>query len=297
MSVCQVKSVLYVVATPIGNLDDMAPRAVKVLSQVDIIAAEDTRHSLRLLNRFGITTRMLALHEHNERTQTQHLLSLLRAGKSIALVSDAGTPLLSDPGYHLVRSARAAGMVVTPIPGPCAAIAALCVAGLPTDRFVFEGFPPAKASARRAHFHALVGEPRTLVFYESPHRIAACLSDMRSEFGDAREAVIARELTKKFETIRAGTLQELCDTLVPPGGEVQGEFVVLVHGASNALANTIEGEAERVLAVLLRELPLKQASALAATITGLSKNRLYERALDLQRGSKELKASDESPPE
>ncbi|HEX7044793.1 MAG TPA: 16S rRNA (cytidine(1402)-2'-O)-methyltransferase [Burkholderiales bacterium] len=272
---------LYVVATPIGNLEDLSARAVRVLGEVDLIAAEDTRHSGKLLQHYGIRTKVVSLHEHNERTQTPRLVEMLRAGKSIALVSDAGTPLVSDPGFQLVRAARAQGVRVSPLPGPCAAIAALSVAGLPTDRFVFEGFPPARASARRAAFAALKHEPRTIVYYESAHRIVDSLADMAAEFGDERPAVLARELTKKFETIWSGTLGELCARVAEPN-ERLGEFVVLLHGAPAAARAAHEADAERVLQLLLEALPLKEAVALAARITGAPKNRLYQRALALK---------------
>jgi len=277
-------AVLYVVATPIGNLEDMTPRAVRILSEVDLIAAEDTRHSSKLLRHFGIRTETTSLHEHNERNQVPTLIEFLRGGKSIALISDAGTPLVSDPGYRLVCAARTAGIRVVPIPGACAAIAALSVAGLPTDRFVFEGFPPARSAARRIAFRALVHEPRTIVFYESAHRIVASLADMVAEFGEPRTATLTRELTKAFETTHHGTLREL-HTRVSNASEQQlGEFVVLVHGAPNE-ASEVSQDAERTLDILLTELPLKQAVALATELTGAHKNALYRRALARQAKS------------
>jgi 16S rRNA (cytidine1402-2'-O)-methyltransferase len=200
---------LYVVATPIGNLEDMTARAIRILSQVDMIAAEDTRHSRKLLKHYGIKANMLAVHEHNESEQIPWLIESLRAGKSIALISDAGTPLISDPGFKLVRAVSAAGFTVVPVPGACAAVSALSAAGLPSDRFVFAGFPPAKAAARRRFFRKHAGEPYTLIFYESPHRIMESLADMATEFGAERQGVLARELTKKFETFSAGTLAAL----------------------------------------------------------------------------------------
>lgn len=274
---------LYVVATPIGNLEDLSPRARRVLSEVDLIAAEDTRESGKLLRHFGIATKTTAFHEHNEREQLPRLLSLLQAGKSIAIVSDAGTPLISDPGYQLVRAARAAGIPVIPVPGACAAIAALSAAGLPSDRFTFEGFPPAREAARRAAFERLAREPRTLIFYESPHRIAASLSDMAEIFGPGREAVFARELTKHFETIRLGALSEVAEWVRRDENQSRGEIVVLIRGAPAAEEGALDAEAERVLRILLAELAVKQAAALAARITGARKNLLYERALDLVR--------------
>jgi len=271
---------LYVVATPIGNLEDMTPRALRVLREAEVIAAEDTRVSGALLRHFGIATRPVAVHEHSERGQIEPLLAQLRQGHSVALMSDAGTPLVSDPGYRLVRAAHEAGIPVVPIPGACAAVTALSAAGLPSDRFAFEGFPPARSAARRAFFEALRQEPRTLVFYETPHRILASLADMAAVFGAAREAVVARELTKKFEDIRHGTLAEQYAWYAEHAGEQRGEFVVVVRGAQPTAANVVD--AERVLRVLLEALPVSQAAALAARITGGKKNELYEEALRLQ---------------
>src|SRR3989344_1889843 len=275
---------LYVVATPIGNLEDMTPRAIRILSEVDLIAAEDTRHSGKLLKHFGIEAKTEALHEHNERSQVPRLIEILQAGKSIAFITDAGTPLVSDPGFHLVRSARQAGLTVIPVPGACAAIAALSAAGLPSDRFVFEGFPPAKSAARRAVFEKLREEARTLIFYESPHRILESLEEMTEIFGPGREAVLARELTKQFETVRSGTLTELSEWVKRDPHQQLGEFVILIHGVPRAEREAVDEEAERVLRILLEELPVSQAAALAAKITGLKKNRLYEYALSLKGG-------------
>jgi len=273
---------LYVVATPIGNLEDMTPRAIRILSEVDLIAAEDTRHSGKLLKHFGIEAKTEALHEHNERSQVPRLIDILQAGKSIAFITDAGTPLVSDPGFHLVRSARQAGLTVIPVPGACAAIAALSAAGLPSDRFVFEGFPPAKSAARRAVFEKLHEEARTLIFYESPHRILESLKEMTEIFGPEREAVLARELTKQFETVRSGTLTELSEWVSRDPHQQLGEFVILIHGVPRAEREAVDEDAERVLKILLEELPVSQATALAAKITGLKKNRLYEYALNLK---------------
>jgi len=275
---------LYVVATPIGNLEDMTPRAIRILSEVDLIAAEDTRHSGKLLKHFGIEAKTEALHEHNERSQVPRLIDTLQAGKSIAFITDAGTPLVSDPGFHLVRSARQAGLTVIPVPGACAAIAALSAAGLPSDRFVFEGFPPAKSAARRAVFEKLREESRTLIFYESPHRILESLKEMTEIFGPGREAVLARELTKQFETVRSGTLTELSEWVNRDPHQQLGEFVILIHGVPRAEREAVDEEAERVLRILLEELPVSQAAALAAKITGLKKNKLYEYALSLKEG-------------
>jgi 16S rRNA (cytidine1402-2'-O)-methyltransferase len=273
--------VLYVVATPIGNLEDFSARAIRVLSEVDVIAAEDTRHSAKLLYHYGIRTPVASIHEHNERDQTPRLITQLRAGKSIALISDAGTPLLSDPGFNFVRSARADGVPVVPIPGPCAAIAALSVAGLPTDRFVFEGFPPPRSAARRTAFQTMCNERRTIIYYESSHRIVESVADMVEIFGPGRPAVLARELTKKFEAVRSGTLAELHARLVNHVNEQQGEFVVLIHGAADVAAKSTT-ETDHVLRILLDAVPLKEAVTLASRLTGAHKNQLYDRALVLK---------------
>ncbi len=272
------KGVLYVVATPIGNLGDLSPRAARILAQVEVIAAEDTRHSTPLLRHFGIATPLVALHQHNERAQSMRLLERLAAGESVALISDAGTPLISDPGYHLVQSAHAAGHPVVPVPGPNAAICALSAAGLPTDRFVFEGFLPARRAARRRRLEELREEPRTLVFYEASHRIMETVEDLGEMLGGGRRGAIARELTKLYETIYTDTLAGLLAWLRADRDHERGEFVVLVQGAQAAGAGD-EEEAGRVLDILLQELPVKQAASLAARITGVSRNRLYERAL------------------
>ncbi|MCG5534534.1 16S rRNA (cytidine(1402)-2'-O)-methyltransferase [Ectothiorhodospira mobilis] len=272
--------VLYVVATPIGNLGDLSPRAVEVLRDVDGIAAEDTRHTAGLLTHAGIRTPLVSLHEHNEERQVPGLLSRLQKGEALALVSDAGTPLVSDPGYRLVRAAREAGVRVSPVPGPCAFVAALSASGLPSDRFLFEGFLPARAPARRRRLQALAGETCTLIFYESSHRIAAGLEDMAQVLGGARPAVVARELTKTFEQIQGGTLASLNTWLAEAADHRRGEFVVLVAGAPDAPAQTLDPEAERILALCLREMPLKRAARLTAEITGLPRNRLYARGLE-----------------
>ena len=279
----QSAGVLYVVATPIGNLGDISTRALEVLKTVALVAAEDTRHSKKLLSHYGIAATLLAVHEHNERDVTDKLLRILAAGEDVALVSDAGTPLISDPGFYLVRAARQAQLRVVPVPGPSALIAALSVAGLPTDRFVFEGFLPAKQVARQQRLQALATETGTLVFYESSHRICDCLADMAAELGAAREATVARELTKTFETIKHGKLAELVNWVRADSNQQKGEFVVLVQGAKARERSSIDAAAEQVLAVLLAELPLKQAAGLAAKITGLSKNALYEHGLKLKK--------------
>ena len=276
---------LYVVATPIGNRADITQRALEVLGNVTQVLAEDTRHSGALLRSLGITTPLLSLHEHNEQAQVDGVIARLREGHDLALISDAGTPLISDPGYRVVRAARQAGILVVPVPGPSALITALSVAGLPTDRFVFEGFLPAKAAARRAQLQTLVAETRTLIFYESSHRIQECLADLAEIFGGQREAVIARELTKAFEQVQGGMLAELNAWLAADANRLRGEFVVLIAGAPPTEESEIGAEARRVLEILLRELPVKQAAALAAEISGARKNALYQLALEL--GGKE----------
>lgn len=274
---------LYVVATPIGNLDDISARALRILREVALIAAEDTRHSARLMQHFGIGTPLAACHEHNERDQGGRFLARLEAGEDVALISDAGTPLISDPGYHLVRQARAAGFAVVPVPGACALIAALSAAGLPSDRFIFEGFLPAKAAGRRARLEQVREEPRTLIFYEAPHRILECLEDMRAVFGGERQALLARELTKTFETLKGLPLDELCAWVAADSNQQRGECVVLVAGwQAPEGEEAVSAEALRVLDLLLAEMPLKRAAALAAEITGVRKNLLYQVALTRQ---------------
>ena len=267
--------ILYVAATPIGNLADVSVRLRATLEAVDLIAAEDTRHSAALLRHHGIATRTLALHEHNEREASADLVRRMQGGANIALISDAGTPLVSDPGYRLVRAARAAGIPVSPIPGACAAIAALSAAGLPSDRFAFEGFLPAKSAARRAALQVLRADPRTLIFYESSHRIVESLADLAAEFGGEREAVVARELTKQFETVLDGTLAGLAQRVAVDADQQRGEFVVLVKGAGDDddAAKLIEGL--RVYRILSAELPPSRAAKLAAEITGAPRKALY----------------------
>jgi len=266
---------LFIVATPIGNLDDLTPRARRTLADADLIAAEDTRHSATLLQHFGIATRCVALHEHNERDVSADLVERLRAGTTIALISDAGTPLISDPGFRLVRAAREAGIRISPVPGACAAIAALSAAGRPSDRFVFEGFLPAKAAARRAHLQALRHETRTLVFYESSHRIVETLADLAAEFGTGRRAVVARELTKLFETVLDGTLADLSARVSADANQQRGEFVVLVGGADDDAAAARLAAGRRAFDLLRRELPPGRAARLAAEISGAPRNALY----------------------
>ncbi|MDB6061829.1 MAG: rRNA ((1402)-2-O)-methyltransferase [Verrucomicrobiaceae bacterium] len=269
-------AVLYVVATPIGNLSDMVPRAVSILQSVELIAAEDTRHSRRLLDHFNIQTRCIAYHDHSGPADLAKLLVELQSGNSVALISDAGTPLVSDPGFRLVDAALSAGIKVVPIPGSCAVIAALSAAGLPTDRFVFEGFLSAKMQARQQRLRELQRESRTLVFYEAPHRLFEMLADCAAIFGEARVGVIAREITKLHETIYRAPLGELSRWVVEHQQD-RGECVILIHGDQRE--SVIAAESEQVLRVLLEELPVKQAAALAAKITGLKKNDLYDLAL------------------
>ncbi|WP_345940442.1 16S rRNA (cytidine(1402)-2'-O)-methyltransferase [Pseudomonas sp. MS19] len=277
------KGTLFVVATPIGNLEDISARAIRVLNEVSLIAAEDTRHSARLMQHFGIATPLAACHEHNERDQGGRFISRLQAGEDVALISDAGTPLISDPGYHLVRQARAAGFAVVPVPGACALIAALSAAGLPSDRFIFEGFLPAKAVGRRARLEQVKEEPRTLIFYEAPHRILECLEDMRLVFGDERPALLAREITKTFETLQGMPLVDLHSWVASDSNQQRGECVVVVAGWQAPESDAaVSSEALRVLDLLLKDMPLKRAAALAAEITGVRKNLLYQVALERQ---------------
>jgi 16S rRNA (cytidine1402-2'-O)-methyltransferase len=272
---------LYVVATPIGNLEDISARALRVLKEVSLIAAEDTRHSSRLLAHFGIQTPLAACHEHNEREEGGRFLGRLQTGENIALISDAGTPLISDPGYHLVRQARAAGVAVVPVPGACALIAALSAAGLPSDRFIFEGFLPAKAAARRARLETLKEEPRTLIFYEAPHRILESLRDFEDVFGGGRVAVLGRELTKTFETLKGLPLGQLRAWVEADSNQQRGECVVLVEGwHAPQDESAVSAESLRVLDLLLAEMSLKRAAAIAAEITGVRKNLLYQAALE-----------------
>lgn len=272
---------LWVVATPIGNLEDISARALRVLAEVDLVAAEDTRHSRRLLQHFGIDRPMLALHDHNEDQRATVLLQRLQAGESIALISDAGTPLISDPGYPLVRLCREVGVAVHPVPGASALVSALSVAGLPTDRFRFEGFLPRKPKLRREFLQQLATETATLVFYESSHRVRDTLDDMLASFGEARQAVLARELTKLHETVLSGSLADLAQALDSDENQAKGEFVLMLAGAPEVVAAT-DQELDQSLRILMQELPLKQAAALAAKLVGVKKNAAYQRALQLQ---------------
>ncbi|MBY5947602.1 16S rRNA (cytidine(1402)-2'-O)-methyltransferase [Photobacterium rosenbergii] len=270
---------LYIVPTPIGNLADITQRALDVLANVDLIAAEDTRHTSRLLTHFSISTRTFALHDHNEQQKADYLIEKLQAGTSIALVSDAGTPLISDPGYHLVNRCRQADVKVVPLPGPCAVVTALSGAGLPSDRFSFEGFLPPKSKGRRDRFQELANDERTMIFYESPHRIMDSLADMLAVLGPERQVVLARELTKTYETIHGAPLGELIDWLGEDSNRTRGEMVLLVAG-HRAEKEDLPADALRTLGLLVKELPLKKAAALTAEIHGVKKNALYKWGLE-----------------
>lgn len=275
--------VLYVVATPIGNLADVSQRALGVLKGVDLIAAEDTRHSARLLQQYQIATKTMPLHDHNERDRAPDVVARLAQGKSVALISDAGTPLISDPGFHLVRLAHQEGIKVVPVPGASAMLAALSAAGLPSDRFVFEGFLSSKGTARKKRLEVMAADSRTVIFYEAPHRLLDTLTDMVEVFGVQRHVVLARELTKTFETIKGDAVEKLLQWVSDDPNQQKGEIVLLVKGVEvdeseeSDLANN--AEAQRILKLLMAELPLSQASALAAKITGTKKKPLYQLGL------------------
>jgi 16S rRNA (cytidine1402-2'-O)-methyltransferase len=278
---------LYVVATPIGNLGDLSTRAREILQTCSLIAAEDTRHTGNLLKHFGIQTPQLSLHEHNERDRAPELLQRLRQGAQIALVSDAGTPGISDPGFELVRAVAAEGFEIVAVPGPCAAIAALSIGGLPTDRFCFEGFLPARGAARRKRLQSLEAEPRTLVLYEAPHRLREMLEDCAEVFGAERQATVAREITKLHESTYRGTLRDLLGRATTDADVGRGEIVLILAGAPPQPADEggpdgHGGALDRVLKILLAELPLKQAARLAAQITETRDNQAYKRALQLK---------------
>jgi len=274
---------LFVVATPIGNLEDLAPRARQTLANVDLIAAEDTRHTGRLLSHFGIKTRLLALHDHNEEEITESLVADLANGKSVALVSDAGTPLVSDPGYRLLLAVHRRGIPVSPIPGPSALTAALSVAGLPTDRFCFEGFLPARKKARRDVLESLVNEPRTLIFYESVHRIEKTLEDLVTVFGASRPAFLGRELSKLYEQCVHAQLIELRDQIAKETIPNKGEFVLVVGGSTVTEASSID--IDRLLVELADKLPGKEVAKILSRATGEKRNALYQRLLDLTKRS------------
>jgi 16S rRNA (cytidine1402-2'-O)-methyltransferase len=269
---------LYVVATPIGNLDDIGVRAIETLRAVDVIAAEDTRHSGVLLRHLGITTHMVSLHEHNEERRAPALVERLQAGDAVALISDAGTPLVSDPGFRLVNMARSAGIAVSPVPGACALIAALSASGISAARFTFEGFLPATASARRTALAALVGEPRTMIFYESPRRVSALLADMIAVFGTDRPGALCRELTKQYETITSATLGKLGEWLGEDDNHRRGEFVVVVAGNPGDVEDACRPEWVAAVRELREVMPLKQAARIIASATGARSQVLYRLA-------------------
>ena len=272
--------ILYLISTPIGNLGDISQRAISALKEVDVIAAEDTRHSQRLLNHLGIRGQMRAYHEHNESKQALILVDMLEQGDSVALISDAGTPLVSDPGYRLVELAHSHNIKVVPVPGACAAIAALSAAGIATDRFVFEGFPPAKQAARLKYLSALEREERTMVFYISCHRVVETLDDMKQVFGGSRIATFAREITKAYETVRKTTLGELHEWVDADEKQRKGEIVLVVAGAEHKQYDDLD--LDNMLSVLIEELPVKQAAKIASRLSGANKNDLYKAALRLK---------------
>jgi len=280
----QINGVLYLVATPIGNLGDISFRAVEILKAVDLIAAEDTRHSRPLLDRYGINRPLFALHEHNEQQASDRLIDRLQAGQCIALISDAGTPLINDPGFPLVSRARAAGIIVTPVPGACALIAALSASGLSAARFAFEGFAPRTGVARRRSFESLVADERTLVFYEASHRIRDCISDIAVVFPAERRVVVARELTKLHESFLCAPAADMPALMDGAPENSKGEFVVMIEGAKPEPAQTGPSpEALRVLKLLLEECSVKSAAGIAARITGARREDLYRAALELKR--------------
>lgn len=270
---------LYIVPTPIGNLGDMSSRALEVLNQVSLIACEDTRHSGKLLSHFGIETRKTALHDHNERDRAQWIIQKLGNGEAVALISDAGTPLISDPGYHLVKQVRDAGFKVIPLPGPCAAITALCASGLPSDRFSFEGFLPSKEKARLDKLAGLKDDPRTLIFYESPHRIVHSLESLVAALGEDREIVMAREVTKTFETFLSGPAAEVLQAVKDDPNQQRGEIVLMCHGHRSDEESEFSPTVINTLKLLCEELPLKKAAAVAGQIYDIKKNALYKHGL------------------
>ena len=269
--------ILYIVATPIGNLQDITQRALETFAQVDLIAAEDTRHSGLLLSHYGIKKPFFALHDHNEQEKAHILVEKLKQGSHIALISDAGTPLISDPGFHLVRQCREAGIRVVPLPGACAAITALCASGIASDRFCFEGFLPAKSKARKDKLENIAEEDRTLIFYESTHRILDTLEDMQSVLGEERYIVLAREITKTWETITGNTIKNLREWLLEDPNRTKGEMVLIVEGKPKSDNNDeISPQAVKALELIAEELPLKKAAAIVAVLYGYKKNALYQ---------------------
>ncbi|WP_191603091.1 16S rRNA (cytidine(1402)-2'-O)-methyltransferase [Marinomonas algicola] len=278
----EARGALYIVATPIGNLEDFSVRAINTLKKVDYIAAEDTRHTKRLLNHFDIDTRLFSLHDHNERDKASYIAELLSQGVSVALVSDAGTPLISDPGYHVVSHLRNEGFTVVPVPGASALIAALCASGLPTDQFYFAGFLPAKTKSRKEVMASWKTQPGTVVFYESTHRIMESMKDLAEVFGSSAKLVLAREITKTFETFLSGSADEILQRFSDDANQLKGEFVVMLDHREESDSESEELENRRILSILLEDLPVKQAAQLAAKITGHKKNALYQIALELQ---------------
>lgn len=272
--------ILYIVATPIGNLQDITLRALEVLAQVDLIAAEDTRHSGLLLGHYGIKKPFFALHDHNEQQKTDSLVEKLQQGMNIALISDAGTPLISDPGFHLVRKCRQAGIRVVPLPGACAAIAALCVSGIASDRFCFEGFLPAKSKARQDKLHSLVEEERTLIFYESTHRIMETLADVENILGAERYVVLAREITKTWETVSGASVADLRYWLDEDPNRTKGEMVLIIEGYRETKTEIFSPQAIKALELIAQELPLKKAASIVAQLYGYKKNALYQFGLE-----------------
>lgn len=272
--------ILYIVATPIGNLQDITQRALSVFEEVDLIAAEDTRHSGLLLSHYGIKKPFFALHDHNEQQKADVLVEKLQQGLNIALISDAGTPLISDPGFHLVRKCRQADIKVVPLPGACAAVTALCASGIASDRFCFEGFLPAKSKARQDKLKNLEKEDRTLIFYESTHRILDSLADIEAVFGKERYVVLAREITKTWESIQGDEVATLRQWLAEDPNRTKGEMVLIVEGAQIAEQQEISPQAVKALKLIAAELPLKKAAAIVAELYGYKKNALYQFGLE-----------------
>ena len=274
---------LYLVATPIGDMTDIAPRALGILSTVDIVAVEDKRRSSRLFSHFGIKTPMISYHDHSAEKQVKKIIDELLCGKSVALISDAGTPLISDPGYKLVNAAKDKSIKVSPVPGPCALIAAISASGLPSDRFIFEGFLPSKSVPRITKIQNISADSRTIIFYEAPHRILETLIDMIKVIGPSRKIVLARELTKTYETFISGTLESVLQIIEKDLNQQKGEIVIVLAGADSSEKKIETQDSKRILSVLLEELPLKQAVSLGSKITGIQKNIFYKLALDLKK--------------
>ena len=274
---------LYLVATPIGDMTDIAPRALDILNTVDIVAVEDKRRSSRLFSHFGIKTPMISYHDHSEEKQVKKIIDELLCGKSVALISDAGTPLISDPGFKLVNAAKDKSIKVSPIPGPCALIAAISASGLPSNRFIFEGFLPAKSIARITKIQNISADSRTIIFYEAPHRILETLIDMIKVIGPSRKIVLARELTKSYETFISGTLKGVLEIIEKDLNQQKGEIVIVLAGADSSEKKIETQDSKRILSVLLEDLPLKQAVSLGSKITGVQKNIFYKLALDLKK--------------